>query len=168
MPPYSRNQRTPTGEERPAARAASSLVSPAAIASQNGRRAARCNTGDRNRARVQRLDRRFPVFVIARLTEEVLRRPIESTQYSAEDFQRLLADLGVTCSMSRSGDVWDNSVMESFFSTLKIERCHRKQDRTRQDARADIFDYIERFYNPTRRHSTWATSTRSRSSRTQR
>lgn len=56
--------------------------------------------------------------------------------------------------MSRSGDVRDNSVMESFFSTLKIERCHRKRYQTRQDARADIFDYIERFYNPTRRHST--------------
>ena len=129
-----------------------------AIASQNGRRTARCKTGgrpgDRKRARVQRLDRRFPVFVIAHLAEEVLRRPLESTQYSSEDFRRQLKALGVTCSMSRSGDVWDNSAMESFFSTLKTERCHRKHYPTRDAARADVFDYIERFYNPIRRHST--------------
>jgi putative transposase len=56
--------------------------------------------------------------------------------------------------MSRSGDVWDNSAMESFFSTLKIERCHRKVYGTRNEARADVFDYVERFYNPRRRHST--------------
>jgi putative transposase len=55
--------------------------------------------------------------------------------------------------MSRSGNVWDNAVMESFFSTLKIERCHRQLYWTRDDARADIFAYIERFYNLTRRHS---------------
>ena len=56
--------------------------------------------------------------------------------------------------MSRSGNVWDNAAMESFFSSLKIERVKRKTYRTRDQARADIFDYIERFYNPTRRHST--------------
>ena len=78
----------------------------------------------------------------------------QGSQYSSEAFQRLLQELGVTCSMSRSGNVWDNSVMESFFSTMKIERCHRRHYATRQAARADIFDYIERFYNPLRRHST--------------
>ena len=56
--------------------------------------------------------------------------------------------------MSRSGNVWDNSVMESFFSTLKTERTNRKRYATRDAARADVFDYIERFYNPIRRHST--------------
>ena len=56
--------------------------------------------------------------------------------------------------MSRAGNVWDNSAMESFFSSLKTERTARKAYRTRRDARADVFDYIERFYNPTRRHST--------------
>ena len=76
------------------------------------------------------------------------------SQYTAESFQRLLRDLGGTCSMSRSGNVWDNSAMESFFSSLKTERTARKTDRTRNAARADVFDYIERFYNPTRRHST--------------
>ena len=65
-----------------------------------------------------------------------------------------MADHGITCSMSRAGNVWDNSAMESFFSSLKTERTARKVYRTRDAARADVFDYIERFYNPTRRHST--------------
>ncbi len=56
--------------------------------------------------------------------------------------------------MSRSGDCWDNAAMESFFSTLKMERTDRTNYRTRNEARADVFDYIERFYNPRRRHST--------------
>jgi putative transposase len=61
--------------------------------------------------------------------------------------------LGV-CSMSRPGNVWDNAAMESFFSSLKTARTARKLYRTRDDAKADVFDYIERFYNPKRRHST--------------
>jgi putative transposase len=60
----------------------------------------------------------------------------------------------VSCSMSRAGNVWDNAAMESFFSSMKTERVARKVYRTRDDARADVFDYIERFYNPKRRHST--------------
>jgi putative transposase len=84
----------------------------------------------------------------------VLRRPVESAQYTSEQFQRLMADHGITCSMSRSGNVWDNAAMESFFSSLKTERTARKVYRTRNDAKADVFDYIERFYNPKRRHST--------------
>jgi putative transposase len=83
----------------------------------------------------------------------VLRRPVESAQYASEQFQRLLADHGITCSMSRSGNVRDNSAMESFFSSLKTERTARRTYRTRDAARADVFDYIERFYNPKRRHS---------------
>jgi putative transposase len=65
-----------------------------------------------------------------------------------------MADHGVVCSMSRSGNVWDNAAMESFFSSLKTERTARKTYRSRDEARADVFDYIERFYNPKRRHST--------------
>jgi putative transposase len=76
------------------------------------------------------------------------------SQYSSEQFQRLIADSGIVCSMSRSGNVWDNAAMESFFSSLKIERTARKNYRTRNEAKADVFDYIERFYNMTRRHST--------------
>jgi putative transposase len=86
--------------------------------------------------------------------DALLHHSDRGSQYTSEAFQRLLADLGVTCSMSRSGNVWDNSVMESFFSTLKTERTNRKRYLTRNAARADVFDYIERFYNPLRRHST--------------
>jgi putative transposase len=76
------------------------------------------------------------------------------SQYTSDQFQRLMADHGVTCSMSRSGNVWDNAAMESFFSSMKTERIARKVYRTRDEARADVFDYIERFYNTKRRHST--------------
>jgi putative transposase len=65
-----------------------------------------------------------------------------------------MADHGVICSMSRSVNVWDNAAMESFFSSLKTERTARKTYRTRDQAKADVFDYIERFYNAKRRHST--------------
>ena len=78
----------------------------------------------------------------------------QGSQYTSEQFQRLMADHGITCSMSRSGNVWDNAAMESFFSSLKTERTARKVYRTRDEAKADVFDYIERFYNPKRRHST--------------
>jgi putative transposase len=77
-----------------------------------------------------------------------------SSGYTSELFQRLMADHGVVCSMSRSGNVWDNAAMESFFSSLKTERTARKVYRSRDQAKADVFDYIERFYNPKRRHST--------------
>jgi len=86
--------------------------------------------------------------------DALLHHSDRGSQYTSESFQRLLRELGVTCSMSRSGNVWDNSVMESFFSTLKTERTNRKHYPTRNAARADVFDYIERFYNPLRRHST--------------
>ena len=65
-----------------------------------------------------------------------------------------MTDHGVVCSMSRSGNVWDNAAMESFFSSLKTERTARKMYRTRNEAKVDVFDYIECFYNPKRRHST--------------
>jgi putative transposase len=84
----------------------------------------------------------------------VLHHSDRGSQYSSEQFQRLVAELGVTCSMSRSGNVWDNAAMESFFSSLKTERIRGRIYRTRDQARANVFDYIERFYNPRRRHST--------------
>lgn len=71
-----------------------------------------------------------------------------------EQFQRLLADSGVSCSMSRSGNVWDNAAVESFFSSLITERVDRKVYLSRAEAKADVFDYFERFYNPRRHHST--------------
>lgn len=78
----------------------------------------------------------------------------QGSQYTSEHFQKLLDEQGITCSMSRAGEVWHNSTMESFFSSLKSERTARKVYRTRGLARSDVFDCIECFYNPTRRHST--------------
>jgi putative transposase len=86
--------------------------------------------------------------------EAVLHHSDRGSQYTSESFQRLLADQGLACSMSRSGNCWDNAAMESFFSSLKTERTARTTYRTRDQAKADVFDYIERFYNPRRRHST--------------
>jgi len=86
--------------------------------------------------------------------DALLHHSDRGSQYTSEQFQRLMTDHGVTCSMSRSGNVWDNAAMESFFSSLKTERTARKTYRTRDAARADVFDYIERFYNGQRRHST--------------
>jgi transposase InsO family protein len=86
--------------------------------------------------------------------DALLHHSDQGSQYTSEQFQRLMADNGVICSMSRSGNVWDNAAMESFFSSLKTERTARKMYRTRNEAKADVFDYIERFYNPKRRHST--------------
>jgi putative transposase len=85
---------------------------------------------------------------------ELLHHSDQGSQYTSEHFQELLREHGIMCSMSRAGEVWDNSAMESFFSSLKTERTARKVYRTRGQARADVFDYLERFYNPTRRHST--------------
>ena len=86
--------------------------------------------------------------------DALLHHSDRGSQYTSEQFQKLMADHGVICSMSRSGNVWDNAAMESFFSSLKTERTARKTYRTRDEAKADVFDYIERFYNAKRRHST--------------
>ena len=74
-------------------------------------------------------------------------------QYKSDEYQELLKRHGITCSMSGSGSCYDNAAVESFFATLKRERTHRRKYRTRDEARADVFDYIERFYNRQRRHS---------------
>jgi putative transposase len=85
--------------------------------------------------------------------EAVLHHSDRGSQYTSEPFQRLLVDQGPAHSMSRSGNCWDNAAMESFFSSLNTERTARTIYRTRDHAKADLFDYIERFYNPRRRHS---------------
>ena len=85
---------------------------------------------------------------------ELMHHSDQGSQYTSEDFQSLLKAQGITCSMSRRGDCWDNAAMESFFSSLKTERLSRRVYRTRDEVRADVFDYVERFSNPQRRHST--------------
>lgn len=74
-------------------------------------------------------------------------------QYASAGYQRSLACHGMVCSMSRTGNCWDNAPMESFFHTLKTEPIHNREYQTRRQARADIFEYIEVFYNRSRRHS---------------
>ena len=76
------------------------------------------------------------------------------SQYASRPFQDQLAGYGMICSMSRKGNCWDNAPTESFFNSLKNERVHGTRYATRQAAKADVFDYIEVFYNRTRRHST--------------
>ena len=76
------------------------------------------------------------------------------SQYASEHYQGLLAQHGITCSMSGKGDCWDNAPMESFFATLKKELIHGVDFATRAEARAAVFEYIEVFYNRQRRHST--------------
>ena len=75
------------------------------------------------------------------------------SQYSSDDFQSLLKEHGIRCSMSGHGNCYDNACVESFFATLKKERVYRRHYRTRNEARADVFEYIEVFYNRRRRHS---------------
>lgn len=76
------------------------------------------------------------------------------SQYASEHYQRVLAEEGIVCSMSRRGNCWDNAPMESFFATLKKELVHDEDYATREEAKASIFEYIETFYNRVRRHST--------------
>jgi putative transposase len=75
------------------------------------------------------------------------------SQYASEHYQALLARHGITCSMSRKADCWDNAPMESFFASLKKELVHDADFATRAEARAAIVEYIEVFYNNQRRHS---------------
>jgi transposase InsO family protein len=75
------------------------------------------------------------------------------SQYCSKKFQKMLTDNGMLSSMSRKGDCWDNSVAESFFGSLKTERVFGEHYSTREEARRDIVDYIEMFYNSKRRHS---------------
>jgi transposase InsO family protein len=75
-------------------------------------------------------------------------------QYASDNYQSALRAAGITVSMSRKGNCWDNSVMERFFGSLKSERTDNTIYKTREEAKADIIDYIEMFYNSKRLHST--------------
>lgn len=76
------------------------------------------------------------------------------SQYASHAFQARLEEYGMIASMSRKGNCWDNAPTESFFNSLKNERVHGTRYRTRAAAEADVFDYIEPFYNRRRQHST--------------
>ena len=75
------------------------------------------------------------------------------SQYCSHEFQKQLADYDMLASMSRKGNCWDNAPSESFFNSLKNERVHGSRYETRDAARADVFEYVELFYNRSRRHS---------------
>jgi putative transposase len=75
------------------------------------------------------------------------------SQYAAEAYQAFLKRHGLSCSMSRKGDCWDNAAMESFFKTLKVERVYQRRYATRADASYDLGQWIENFYNSWRIHS---------------
>jgi putative transposase len=88
-----------------------------------------------------------------RLTQPVLRRPLELAQYTAIAYgQRCLA-FGVRPSMGSVGDAYDNALCESFFATVECELLDRERFRTPAEARRALFDFIEGWYNPHRRHS---------------
>ncbi len=89
-----------------------------------------------------------------RVQSDLIHHSDRGVQYLSDDFQDLLKKHGITCSMSDKGSCYDNAVVESFFATLKRERIKRRKYRTRDEARADVFDYIECFYNRKRRHGT--------------
>ena len=77
----------------------------------------------------------------------------QGSQYTSDDYQRTLKKHGMVSSMSRKGNCWDNAVAESFFHSLKTERTHHEKYRNRTHARLRVFEYIEVFYNRSRRHS---------------
>lgn len=107
----------------------------------------------------ERIDSRLVVDALAMALER--QRPAgtlvvhsdRGVQYASEHYQRLLRAQGLTCSMSRPGNCWDNAPMESFFATLKKELVHHETYATRAAARNSLFEYIEVFYNRIRRHS---------------
>lgn len=86
-------------------------------------------------------------------SQDVIVHSDQGSQYGSDDWQRCCRAHRLSSSMSRRGNCWDNAVAESFFSSLKKERIRKRVYKTRDLGRADVFDYIEMFYNPTRRHS---------------
>ena len=84
---------------------------------------------------------------------QVLRRPVEAKQYASGPYRRVLGRHGMKQSMSRRGNCLDNAPMESFFASLKKEHVHHVRFRTRAEAKAAVFEYVEIFYNRQRLHS---------------
>src|SRR3954468_22691561 len=155
MPPRWRNQRDPTGPDTPTATAASSLLSPSAILAQNARSTSRRGggrPGDRIGAR--------PVFVdihaavrpnVTPLLIGVLRRPLESAEYTAGTFRAACERIGITQLMGRVGSCLDAAI-ESWHSTLEFELRRLEHFTTRAQARQAVAAWIED-YNHDRRHS---------------
>ncbi len=107
--------------------------------------AKRMDTALTLRAMTMALDRRRPRGAL-------LHHSDQGCQYASRSYQQVLQQHGIEPSMSRRGNCYDNACVESFFSTLKNELVHDRQYRTRDEARRDVFAYIETFYNPRRLH----------------
>jgi putative transposase len=75
------------------------------------------------------------------------------SQYCSDDYQKMLKECGLICSMSRKGNCWDNAVAESFFHSIKTELIYTERYATREIAKQSVFQYIEVYYNRVRRHS---------------
>jgi transposase InsO family protein len=86
-------------------------------------------------------------------TRDLIHHSDRGSQYASHDYRDALDQAGITCSMSRRGDCWDNAVAESFFGTLKMELLYELPLQTRSATRSAVADYIETFYNVRRRHS---------------
>jgi hypothetical protein len=86
-------------------------------------------------------------------TKTVLRRQLESVQYTSPAFGKRCREMAVRPSMGSVGDAYDNAMAESFFATLECELLARHRFKTQADARLAVFDFIEGFYNSRRRHS---------------
>ena len=84
--------------------------------------------------------------------EEVIIHSDQGSQFSSDEWNRFCSEHNLVMSMSRRGNCYDNAAMESFFSSLKKEKIRRHIFRTRELAKAELFDYIEVFYNEVRRH----------------
>jgi putative transposase len=86
-------------------------------------------------------------------TSQILFHSDRGVQYASADYRHALTQAGLVASMSRKGNCYDNATMESFWSTLKLELIYRRKFATRSEARSQIFEYIESFYNRQRAHS---------------
>ena len=108
-----------------------------------------------HRLTVELAERALTMALVKRTpTAGLLHHSDRGSQYAARRYQRLLDEHGITPSMSRKGNCWDNACVESFFGTLKRELVYHRRYATREAATQDIFEYIEVFYNRKRRHST--------------
>jgi putative transposase len=106
-----------------------------------------------------RIDRRLAIDAVRQAlrlrpdVQDLLHHSDQGSTYASHDYQQALEQAGITCSMSRRGNCWDNAVAESFFATLKKELLYRRPLRPRSTTRAEVADYIDSFYNVRRRHS---------------
>ena len=106
----------------------------------------RIDQGLVTKALLQALNTRHPALGLVHHSDR-------GVQYAARDYQRLLRENDIMCSMSRKGNCWDNAVAESFFATIKGDLIDHQNYTTREEARTSIGEYIEVFYNCWRRHS---------------